>query len=54
MELWFQKKFITRMKTEIESTRFTRNCCSGLVSKPARQVAEDGEAEGEAEEEGGR
>ena len=27
---------------------------SGVVSKPARQVAEDGEAEGEAEEEGGR
>ena len=43
-----------KMKKEIESTCFTRNCCSGLVSKPARQVAEDGEVEGEAEEEGGR
>ena len=59
MEPWFQKemrkiiKIITKMKN-IESTCFTRNCCSGLVSKPARQVAEDGEVEGEAEEEGGR
>ena len=48
------RKDYNKMKKEIESTRFTRNCCSGLVSKPARQVAEDGEVEGEAEEEGGR